>query len=156
MVHMNIGRVRVALPSIAKTQKITEMQFKHIQFVIVIFSCLLSSSVFCNVPKSKVLKCAVCKSLVYEVKKAILEVDPRKTVEVGSFRINPDGQQEKVTKKYAGSETHMTELLEKICDEFKDYAQARHKETNKIEVIKLVEDGKMNPRFGEYEMIQGP
>lgn len=50
----------------------------------------------------------------------------------------------------------MTELLEKICDEFKDYAQARHKETNKIEVIKLVEDGKMNPRFGEYEMIQDP
>ncbi|MCL4146293.1 UNVERIFIED_CONTAM: hypothetical protein GTU68_001956 [Idotea baltica] len=50
----------------------------------------------------------------------------------------------------------MAELLETVCAEFKDYAQARHKETNRVEAMKLVVDGAMNPRFGEYEMIQDP
>lgn len=50
----------------------------------------------------------------------------------------------------------MTELLESVCKEFGDYAQARHKETNEIETIKLVENGVMNPRFNEYEMVQDP
>ena len=50
----------------------------------------------------------------------------------------------------------MMDVLESVCEAFKDYAQARHKETGKLEAIKLVENGVMNPRFGEYEMVQDP
>ena len=51
----------------------------------------------------------------------------------------------------------MTEVLESVCGSFKDYAQGRHKETGRLEVIAIVgKDGAMNPRFGEYEMVQDP
>lgn len=51
---------------------------------------------------------------------------------------------------------HMMEVIESVCETMKDYAQARHKETGKVEAIKLIVDGKMNPRFSEYEMVQDP
>lgn len=51
---------------------------------------------------------------------------------------------------------HMMELMETVCESMKDYAQARHKETGRLEAIRLVVDGAMNPRFSEYEMVQDP
>ena len=40
--------------------------------------------------------------------------------------------------------------------DFKDYVQAKNKETNEIEIFRLVIDGKMNPKFNDYEIIQDP
>lgn len=51
---------------------------------------------------------------------------------------------------------HMMDVMDTVCESMQDYAQGRHKETGKLEAIKLVSDGKMNPRFGEYEMVQDP
>ncbi|KAG0712014.1 Protein canopy 1 [Chionoecetes opilio] len=51
-----------------------------------------------------VVRCAVCRSLVNELRTAILEVDPRKAIEVGSYRIEADGKQKLSSVKYAGSE----------------------------------------------------
>ncbi|XP_045583648.2 protein canopy homolog 2 [Procambarus clarkii] len=107
-------------------------------------------------PKSQVVKCAVCRSLVNELHAAISEVDPRKKIDVGSYRIDADGKQKLSSVKYAGSELHMMELMETVCGSMKDYAQARHKETGKLEAMKLIVNGAMNPRFGEYEMVQDP
>lgn len=107
-------------------------------------------------PKSKVVKCAVCNSLVTELHAAIDKEDPRKRINVGSYRIDADGKQKLSSVKYAGSEMHMMDVLETVCENFKDYAQARHKETGKLEAIKLVINGAMNPRFSEYEMVQDP
>lgn len=117
-----------------------------------VVSCVLAS----QPPKSKVVKCAVCRSLVNELHTAILEVDPRKTIEVGSYQIRADGKPKPAVVKYAGSEVHMMEVMETVCKSMKDYAQARHKETGKLEAIKLVVGGSMNPRMGEYEMVQDP
>ncbi|XP_042888603.1 protein canopy homolog 2-like [Penaeus japonicus] len=107
-------------------------------------------------PKSQVVKCAVCRSLINELHSSISQVDPRKKINVGSYRIDADGKQKLSSVKYAGSELHMMELLETVCESMKDYAQARHKETGRLEAIKLVVNGAMNPRFGEYEMVQDP
>ncbi|KAF2368723.1 protein of unknown function DUF3456 [Trinorchestia longiramus] len=110
-----------------------------------------------DLPKSKEIKCAVCQSLVAEVHREISEVDPRKKIEVGSYRIESNGDQRITSRTYAGSEAHMTDLLETVCGSFKDYAQAKHKETGRVDVIPIVgKDGKMNPHFGEYEMIPDP
>ncbi|KAK7026757.1 Protein canopy 2 [Halocaridina rubra] len=117
---------------------------------------LFTSALTTSPPKSKIVKCAVCNSLVGELHDAVSKVDPRKKINVGSYRIDADGGQKLSSVKYAGSEAHMMEVLESVCDNFKDYAQAQHKETGKIETIKLVVDGAMNPRFSEYEMIQDP
>lgn len=108
------------------------------------------------VPKSKVVKCAVCHSLITELHSSISQVDPRKKIDVGSYRIDADGKQKLSSVKYAGSELHMMELMETVCESMKDYAQARHKETGRLEAIRLVVDGAMNPRFSEYEMVQDP
>lgn len=107
-------------------------------------------------PKSQVVKCAVCRSLVNELHAAISDVDPRKKIDVGSYRIDADGKQKLSSVKYAGSEMHMLEVMETVCGSMKDYAQARHKETGKLEAMKLIVNGAMNPRFGEYEMVQDP
>ncbi|XP_066937221.1 protein seele isoform X1 [Macrobrachium rosenbergii] len=119
--------------------------------LVAVFVCVSS-----QVPKSKIVKCAVCNSLVDELHAAIDKVDPRKKIDVGSYRLDKDGKQKLASVQYAGSEMHMLEVLESVCDSFKDYAQARHKETGKLEAIKLVVDGVMNPRFSEYEMVQDP
>ncbi|XP_068229837.1 protein seele [Palaemon carinicauda] len=119
--------------------------------LVTVFACVSS-----EVPKSKIVKCAVCNSLVSELHEAIDKVDPRKKIDVGSYRLDKDGKQKLSSVQYAGSEMHMLEVLESVCDSFKDYAQARHKETGKLEAIRLVVNGAMNPRFGEYEMVQDP
>lgn len=110
-----------------------------------------------GVPKSEVVKCAVCRSLITELHHEIEKVDPRRKIEVGSYRIESDGNQRTTSRSYAGSESHMTEVLETVCKSFKDYAQAKHKETGRLEAIAIVgKDGQMNPRFGEYDMVQDP
>ena len=42
---------------------------------------------------SKTLNCLVCRSLVDEIEAKINSVDPAKKVEVGTFRLNGDGTQ---------------------------------------------------------------
>ncbi|KAK1341028.1 hypothetical protein QTO34_017428 [Cnephaeus nilssonii] len=39
------------------------------------------------------LHCGACRALVDELEWEIAQVDPKKTIQMGSFRINPDGSQ---------------------------------------------------------------
>lgn len=109
-----------------------------------------------KVGKSKEMKCVVCKSLLLELYDVISKVDPRKTIDIGSYRIQSDGKQDVKPKKYAGSEIHMMDVLETVCESMDDYVQARHKETGVLDVIKLVVNGAMNPNFGNYDVVQDP
>ena len=45
--------------------------------------------------------CDICSAVVDEAEHMIGKVDPKKKVEVGSFRINPDGKTKTVTKKFS-------------------------------------------------------
>ncbi|XP_076043517.1 canopy family protein seele isoform X3 [Oratosquilla oratoria] len=83
-----------------------------------------------------------------------VKVDSNRKVESGSFRIDSKGNQKPASKKYAGSELHMVEVLETVCKRFDDYAQAVHKTTGRLTVMQLVINGAMNPNFGDYELKQ--
>ncbi|XP_071941360.1 protein canopy homolog 1-like [Antedon mediterranea] len=77
------------------------------------------------------LYCGACKALVDEIEYAIKQVKPHKMIDVGSFRINPDGTQTQEKVPFAGSEVHMTELVEDICDKMNDYAASTDTVTQK-------------------------
>ncbi|KPP60575.1 MIR-interacting saposin-like protein precursor-like [Scleropages formosus] len=65
---------------------------------------------------------AACRALADELNYSVSQVDPKKTIHVGSFRLNPDGSLEDKKVPLARSETHLTELLENVCDSMNDYA----------------------------------
>ncbi|KAL4227969.1 Protein canopy 2 [Mactra antiquata] len=69
------------------------------------------------------LSCAVCRAVVDEVNYSISKVDPKKTIQVGSFRVDSRGNQGTYEKPYARSEVHLIEVFESVCDNFKDYAE---------------------------------
>uniref|UniRef100_A0A8C5JL70 DUF3456 domain-containing protein n=1 Tax=Junco hyemalis TaxID=40217 RepID=A0A8C5JL70_JUNHY len=46
-----------------------------------------------NPSPSQSHQCGSCRALVDELEWEIAQVDPRKTIQMGSFRINPDGSQ---------------------------------------------------------------
>lgn len=72
------------------------------------------------------LSCAVCRALIDEVNYSISQVDPKKTIQVGSFRVDSKGNQGTYEKPYARSEVHLMEIFENICDNFRDYAETKN------------------------------
>uniref|UniRef100_A0A452H420 DUF3456 domain-containing protein n=1 Tax=Gopherus agassizii TaxID=38772 RepID=A0A452H420_9SAUR len=62
-----------------------------------------------------------CKALGDELLYDIRKVNPKRTIDVGSFRISPDGTQERGKVPLAKSETYLTEVMENICDRLNDY-----------------------------------
>lgn len=73
--------------------------------------------------RDKTLYCSVCRALVEEVSGRIGDVDPKKVVQIGSFRVDPHGNQKLVQKQYARSEVHLTEIFEDVCRSMSDYVE---------------------------------
>ncbi|XP_076043515.1 canopy family protein seele isoform X1 [Oratosquilla oratoria] len=115
-----------------------------------------SPSEICRILKARVSRAGVYKALkcLKETGSTLPKVDSNRKVESGSFRIDSKGNQKPASKKYAGSELHMVEVLETVCKRFDDYAQAVHKTTGRLTVMQLVINGAMNPNFGDYELKQ--
>lgn len=72
--------------------------------------------------RDKVLYCSACKAIVDELNHSISQVDPKKTINVGGFRLNPDGTMKDKKVPLARSETHLNELLDGVCNSMSDYA----------------------------------
>ncbi|XP_026170021.1 protein canopy-1 [Mastacembelus armatus] len=72
--------------------------------------------------RDKVLYCSACKAIVDELNYSISQVDPKKTINVGSFRLNPDGSMTDKKVPLVRSETHLSELLDEVCNSMSDYA----------------------------------
>uniref|UniRef100_I3JTJ6 Canopy FGF signaling regulator 1 n=1 Tax=Oreochromis niloticus TaxID=8128 RepID=I3JTJ6_ORENI len=68
------------------------------------------------------LSSPACKAIVDELNHSISLVDPKKTINVGSFRLNPDGTMKDKKVPFARSETHLSELLDGVCNSMSDYA----------------------------------
>lgn len=47
---------------------------------------------------------------------AINKIDPKKTVEIGGYRLDSAGNALKKTVQLSRSETYLTELMEEICE----------------------------------------
>ncbi|XP_071825944.1 protein canopy homolog 2-like [Apostichopus japonicus] len=81
--------------------------------------------------------CGACTALIDEIRYVIETEDPRRKIDVGSFRIDPNGQRKHETIPYAGSETHLHEIVETVCDKMTDYAVKTDPETEKISYVRF-------------------
>ncbi|KAM3929113.1 protein canopy homolog 1 [Leptodactylus fuscus] len=73
--------------------------------------------------------CGACRAMVDELLYEIKKVSPTKTIDVGSFRINPDGTQVQNKVPLVKSEVYLTEVLEGICEKMDDYSLYIHPDT---------------------------
>nr|XP_057925460.1 protein canopy-1 isoform X2 [Doryrhamphus excisus] len=84
--------------------------------MLVVFTCC------CQAKRNQMLYCSACHAIVDELNHSINLVDPKKTINVGSFRLDPDGSMKDKKVPLARSETHLSELLDGVCDHMSDYA----------------------------------
>ncbi|TRY68240.1 hypothetical protein TCAL_05092 [Tigriopus californicus] len=103
---------------------------------------------------SKTMKCLVCQSLTDEFLTAIHKIDPKKMVDIGTFRINDKGEQKRSVTPFARSQIHLMELVDTVCNAFEDYIQGTSKETKEPLIIRLTTpQGNMNPDFGLVDVV---
>uniref|UniRef100_A0A8C6UL51 DUF3456 domain-containing protein n=1 Tax=Neogobius melanostomus TaxID=47308 RepID=A0A8C6UL51_9GOBI len=76
----------------------------------------------CKAKRDAVLYCSACSAIVEEMSYSISQVDPKKTINVGSFRLSPDGSMQDKKVPLARSEMHLSDLLDGLCDRMNDYA----------------------------------
>ncbi|CAB3401410.1 unnamed protein product [Caenorhabditis bovis] len=78
------------------------------------------------------LKQKTCSLLIAQFEHKIAGVDSKKKIHVGSFRVSPDGNQKGLKEiQYSRSETHLSEVLESVCDEAKNYKLVVNPNTGK-------------------------
>jgi len=84
----------------------------------------------------KELLCGVCHVIADELQWEISQVDPRKTLEIESFRVDPRGNQNTKKIQYARSETHLIEQLDNMCEKMNNYAESTDPNTGKKSYIR--------------------
>ncbi|XP_008318324.1 protein canopy homolog 2 [Cynoglossus semilaevis] len=83
------------------------------------------------------MRCGACRALVDEMDWAISQIDPKKMIQTGSFRINPDGSQSIREVPLARSEGNLLELMESICERMEDYGEHTDPSTNRKTYIRI-------------------
>ncbi|XP_074528869.1 protein canopy homolog 2 [Halichoeres trimaculatus] len=95
-----------------------------------VFLCLLLSSSQAARQRQDI-RCGACRALVDEMEWAISQIDPKKMIQTGSFRINPDGSQSIREVPLARSEGNLLELMENVCERMEDYGERTDPSTNR-------------------------
>ncbi|XP_028391099.1 protein canopy homolog 2-like [Dendronephthya gigantea] len=104
-------------------------------FLLITTLFIFSKKILCSTDRND-LYCGACKIIAEEINWDISQVDPRKTLEVESFRIDSHGNQRSKKVQYARSETHLVEILEKVCERMNNYAESTDKETGRKKYIR--------------------
>ncbi|XP_055007665.1 protein canopy-1 [Boleophthalmus pectinirostris] len=86
---------------------------------VLLLSVLLGS---CGAKRDAVVYCSACSAMVEEMIFSIGQIDPKKTVNVGGFRLSPDGTIRDKKVPLSRSEVHLSELLDGVCERMNDYA----------------------------------
>ncbi|XP_018353223.1 PREDICTED: protein canopy homolog 2 [Trachymyrmex septentrionalis] len=123
---------------------------------------LLFLGLFCIIvavePKEvdlKHLKCLVCRAAMNELENEVLKANPNKLVNVGNFRMDADGNTIYKKVPLGRSETHISILLDNICEKLSDYVRATRKSDNQLMIFNLMSpSGGMNPIMSEVDIIQ--
>lgn len=103
------------------------------------------------------LSCLVCRALIDEVEAEIDKVSPAKKVNVGSFRLDGDGNVKQVLVPYARSQLHLSEVMDRVCASFKDYTLANYKSSGRPTLLRVVtHDGNMNPEMSNVDIVPNP
>lgn len=110
------------------------MDTEGCHLLMLVFTATLLSTVLCA--KDKELYCGVCRIIADELQWEINQVDPRKTLEVESFRVDPKGNQNPRKIQYARSETHLIEQLDNMCEKMNSYAESKDPKTGKKSYIR--------------------
>ncbi|XP_016096497.1 protein canopy homolog 2 [Sinocyclocheilus grahami] len=94
-------------------------------FYIVIVYTLMSLHVLLvqGARQGQDVKCGACRALVDEMDWAISQIDPKKRIQTGSFRIDPDGSQSVREVPFSRSESHLLELMKEVCERMNDYGE---------------------------------
>ncbi|XP_027024741.1 protein canopy homolog 2 [Tachysurus fulvidraco] len=87
--------------------------------------------------QSQDIRCGACRALVDEMEWAIAQVDPKKLIQTGSFRINPDGSQSVKDVPFARSEGHLLELMEGVCEKMQEYGETLDPVTNRKKYVRF-------------------
>ncbi|XP_044281180.1 protein canopy homolog 1 isoform X2 [Varanus komodoensis] len=96
--------------------------------------------------------CGACKALADELTYDIKKIGPTRTVNSGTFRLNPDGTRGKKKIPFAKSETFLTDILENICDRMNDY-QLQDDPVTKKKIFKRYaprKDDEIYPLYKKY------
>uniref|UniRef100_A0A669CD11 Canopy FGF signaling regulator 2 n=1 Tax=Oreochromis niloticus TaxID=8128 RepID=A0A669CD11_ORENI len=83
------------------------------------------------------LPSSACRALVDEMEWAISQIDPKKMIQTGSFRINPDGSQSIREVPLARSEGNLLEMMESICERMGDYGERTDPSTNRKSYVRI-------------------
>lgn len=83
---------------------------------------LLLSISLSHQKKDPVLYCSACRAIADELSYSINQVDPKKMINVGGFRLSADGTLKDKKVPLARSETYLSELVEGVCGSMSDYA----------------------------------
>jgi len=103
------------------------------------------------------LSCLVCRALVDEVEAEIDKISPSKKVNVGSFRLDGEGNVNQVLVPYARSQLYLSEVMDRVCSSFKDYTLANYKSSGTPTLLRVVtHDGNMNPEMSNVDIVPSP
>lgn len=116
---------------------------------------LIVADAECKEVDLKHLKCLVCRATMTELENEVLKANPNKLVDVGNFRMDAEGNTIRRKIPLGRSETHISILLDNICDKLTDYVRATRKSDNQLTIFNLMSpSGGMNPMMSEVDIIQ--
>lgn len=104
-----------------------------LQFVLVFLILAVSQAA----RQGQDVRCGACRALVDEMEWAISQMDPKKMVQTGSFRINPDGSQSIREIPLARSEGNLLDLMELVCERMGDYGEVVDLSENRKTYVRI-------------------
>ncbi|CAB0038185.1 unnamed protein product [Trichogramma brassicae] len=95
-----------------------------------------------------------CRSIVDEFQNEVNKIDPTKEIAIGQYKLDAKGNSHQKKVPLAKSEVHLSDMLDSICKKMQDYVRAKYKSNGKLTLLKLIENGQMNPLMNEVDIIQ--
>jgi hypothetical protein len=127
-------------------------------------------SIAAGVTLSRADKCAVCEATVHELIDDLNDSknQPQQDLDLRG-RLDPSGKRKGKVLQYHGSDLHMLELLDKVCDRMSDYSRSvsddvvslqRHNsrtEGGSVTLSNVEVDSKVSEKFKQYcgELVGG-
>lgn len=96
------------------------------------------------------LKCSICRMVVDEISFKFESVNPKSKIETGMAGITPDGTYKQKKIPYLLSDSHITEILDLLCDNSWHYVQMGYDPITKLPHIQ-----RMNSLRGEPVNLDG-
>lgn len=119
--------------------------------------CILAVVLFSVVSYAKIdsanLMCLVCRASIGELENSISQINPNRMVDVGNYRLDESGNIHQSKIPLAKSQVHLSELLDTLCKAMSDYVRVRYKATQKLAVMQMMVDGKMNSEFSKTDFV---